>query len=116
MQIAEMICAKETGGLSLGTWLEHQESNILGRFTIRRRKGYGGTGVMCRGNQRGPIFVRDADREASLITLGEGCEQSGWRVQAYVLMPNHYHCLLETPAGNWVARMSPRAGSKNVPP
>ena len=49
--------------------------------------------------------MTDADREAFLITLGEGCEQSGWRVHAYVLMPNHYHCLLETPAGNLVAGM-----------
>jgi putative transposase len=67
--------------------------------------GYGGTSVMCRGDQREPIFVTDADREVFLTTLGEGCEQAGWRVHAYVLMPNHYHCLLETPTGNLVAGM-----------
>jgi REP element-mobilizing transposase RayT len=60
---------------------------------------------MCRGDQREPIFATDADREVFLVTLGEGCEQTGWRVHAYVLMPNHYHCLLETPTGNLVAGM-----------
>jgi REP element-mobilizing transposase RayT len=60
---------------------------------------------MCRGDQRGPIFVSDADRELFLTTLEEGCEQTGWRVHAYVLMRNHYHCLLETPTGNLVAGM-----------
>jgi len=60
---------------------------------------------MCRGDQREPIFLTDADREVFLTTFGEGCEQAGWRVHAYVLMPKHYHCLLETPTGNLVAGM-----------
>ena len=61
--------------------------------------------VMCRGDQGEPIFVSDADREMCLTPLGEGCEQTGWRVPAYVLMRNHYHSLLETPTGNLVAGM-----------
>ena len=61
--------------------------------------------VMCRGDQREPIFATDADREVFLATLGEGCEQTGWRVHAYVLMPNHYHLLVETPEPNLVEGM-----------
>ena len=47
--------------------------------------------VMCRGDQRKPIFRSDADRELFLTTLGEACEQTGWRIHAYVLMRHHYH-------------------------
>ena len=61
--------------------------------------------VMCRGDRRETIFQSDADRELFLTTLGEACEQTGWRIHAYVLMRNHYHCLLETPTGNLVAGM-----------
>ena len=60
---------------------------------------------MCRGDQGEPIFVSDADQEMFLTPLGEGCEQTGWRVPAYLLMRNHYHGLLETPTGNLVAGM-----------
>jgi putative transposase len=61
--------------------------------------------VLCRGDQREPIFRNDADHELFLKTLAEGCEKTGWRVHAYVLMPNHYHWLIETPEGNLVAGM-----------
>ena len=40
-----------------------------------------------------------------LQTLGESCERAGLVVHSYVLMSNHYHLLLETPAGNLVAGM-----------
>jgi REP element-mobilizing transposase RayT len=40
-----------------------------------------------------------------LSTLEEGCQQTGWRGHAYVLMSNHYHLLLETPEANLVAGM-----------
>ncbi|AKJ63425.1 Transposase [Kiritimatiella glycovorans] len=40
-----------------------------------------------------------------LSTLEEACQQTGWRVHAYVLMSNHYHVLLETPEANLVAGM-----------
>ena len=61
--------------------------------------------VMCRGDRREPIFLSDADRELFVATLGQVCEKTGWRVHAYVLMPNHYHLLLETPEPNLVAGM-----------
>jgi REP element-mobilizing transposase RayT len=38
-----------------------------------------------------------------LKTLAESCKRAGFVVHSYVLMNNHYHLLLETPAGNLVA-------------
>ena len=61
--------------------------------------------VMARGNQGRRIYADDPDRKRWLETLAEGCEQTGWRIHAYVLMPNHYHLLAETPEANLVAGM-----------
>jgi putative transposase len=61
--------------------------------------------VMSRGNDRKRIYF---DREAHLLfldTLDEACGKTGWRIHAYVLMPNHYHLLLGTPQANLVAGM-----------
>jgi len=60
---------------------------------------------MNRGDRREAIFKDDADRELFLSTLGECCGKTGWEVHAYCLMPNHFHMVLETPAGNLVAGM-----------
>ncbi len=61
--------------------------------------------VMCRGDRQEAIFRDNIDRERILETLWEGCERTGWRIHAYVLMGNHYHLLLETPEPNLVAGM-----------
>ena len=61
--------------------------------------------VMCRGDRREAIFLGDGDREMFLETLAEVCGRTGFRVHSYVLMGNHYHLLLETPAANLVAGM-----------
>ena len=61
--------------------------------------------VLCRGDRREAIFFDDEDRQGFLATLGEVCERTGFVVHSYVLMDNHYHLLLETPAGNLVAGM-----------
>ncbi len=61
--------------------------------------------VMCRGDRREPIFRTDADRLLMLDTLSEVHERTGWLVHSYVLMPNHYHFLLETPEPNLVSGM-----------
>jgi putative transposase len=61
--------------------------------------------VMARGNRGQEIFVDEADRRMWRMTLGEACEKAGWRIHAYVMMNNHYHLLVETPAGNLVAGM-----------
>ena len=61
--------------------------------------------VMCRGDHREAIFKGDEDRRTFLETLGQVCDRTGWRIHAYVLMPNHYHLLLETPSGGLVDGM-----------
>jgi len=40
-----------------------------------------------------------------LTTLGEVCEKTGWQVDAWCLMRNHFHLVLETPQANLVAGM-----------
>jgi putative transposase len=72
--------------------------------------------VMCRGNNGQMIFEPTSNgrgvgakkgdgQRLFLRTLEEACEQTGWRIHAYVLMGNHYHILLETPEANLVAGM-----------
>ena len=51
------------------------------------------------------IFKDDADRHLFVGTLGEACAKTGWQVHAYVLMPNHFHLVVETPQPNLVAGM-----------
>ena len=46
-----------------------------------------------------------ADRQRFVETLGEVCAKTGWQVHAYVLMPNHFHVVVETPQPNLVAGM-----------
>ena len=61
--------------------------------------------VMNRGDRRELIFMDDADRQRFVETLGEVCAKTGWQVHAYVLMPNHFHLVVETPQPNLVAGM-----------
>ena len=61
--------------------------------------------VMNRGDRREPIFQDDADRQRFVETLAEACAKTGWQVHAYVLMPNHFHLVVETPQPNLVAGM-----------
>lgn len=61
--------------------------------------------VMNRGDRREPIFGDDTDRQCFVETLGEVCAKTGWQVHAYVLMPNHFHLVVETPQPNLVAGM-----------
>lgn len=53
--------------------------------------------VTARGDRREPIVEDDADRLAWVDLLGRVARRFGWRVQAWVLMSNHYHLVLETP-------------------
>lgn len=56
--------------------------------------------VTARGNGREEIFLCDDDRERFLEQLKEAMEADEVVLYAYVLMPNHYHLLVETPLGN----------------
>ena len=61
--------------------------------------------LMNRGDRREPIFQDDQDRELFLQTFTEVCTKTGWQVHAYVLMPNHFHLVVETPGANLVSGM-----------
>jgi len=67
--------------------------------------------VMNRGDRRERIFMDDADRQRFVDTLGEACAKTGWQIHAYVLMPNHFHVVVETPQPNLVAGMKWLLGS-----
>ncbi|RNC67441.1 MAG: hypothetical protein ED859_14510 [Desulfuromonadales bacterium] len=56
--------------------------------------------VTSRGNEQKDIFKSRKDREKFLEYLASATERYGAAVHAYCLMSNHYHLLLETPAGN----------------
>ncbi len=57
--------------------------------------------VTQRGNRRQPVFFSDADYQAYLGLLAEGCREAEVAVWAYCLMPNHVHLILvpSTPDG-----------------
>ena len=61
--------------------------------------------VMNRGDRREDIFLDDPDRLQFLDTLGEACEKTDWVVQAYCLMRNHFHLVVETPRANLAVGM-----------
>ncbi len=61
--------------------------------------------VMNRGDRREAIFKDDADRQRFVETLDEACAKTGWQVHAYILMPNHFHLVVETPQPNLVTGM-----------
>jgi REP element-mobilizing transposase RayT len=52
-----------------------------------------------------------ADRQRFVDTLGEVCAKTCWQVHAYVLMPNHFYWVVETPPPNLVAGMKWLLGS-----
>ncbi|MFZ5569185.1 MAG: REP-associated tyrosine transposase [Thermodesulfobacteriota bacterium] len=56
--------------------------------------------VTSRGNERKAIFKSDRDRERFLIYLATATERYQAVIHVYCLMNNHFHILLETPAGN----------------
>ena len=53
--------------------------------------------VIQRGNNRQPVFLDHADREAMLALLADNAARFGIAWHAYVLMDNHFH-LLATPS------------------
>lgn len=61
--------------------------------------------VMNRGDRREPIFRDDLDHKRFLATLGEVCRKTDWQIHAFVLMPNHFHLVIETPNANLVTGM-----------
>jgi len=56
--------------------------------------------VTSRGNEQKDVFKSQKDREKFLSYLESATERYGAVIHAYCLMNNHFHLLLETPAGN----------------
>src|SRR4030067_802472 len=52
--------------------------------------------VMNRGTARQNIFLNDHDQQGFLHLLGQTSQMWGLQVDAYCLMDNHYHLLVET--------------------
>ena len=53
--------------------------------------------VTARGNERKEIVRDDADRETFVRVLASVVSRYGWVLHGWVLMPNHYHLVVETP-------------------
>ena len=56
--------------------------------------------ITSRGNERSPVFLSQRDREKFLSYIESASERYKAVIHVYCLMDNHYHLLLETPAGN----------------
>ncbi len=56
--------------------------------------------ITARGNERGRIFVSDADRAQFLERLRQSLLRYDVALHAYVLMGNHYHLIAETRRAN----------------
>ena len=56
--------------------------------------------LTVRGNGRAAVFLEPGDYERFMEQLDAALEADGVVLYAYVLMPNHYHLFVETPAGN----------------
>lgn len=56
--------------------------------------------VINRGNYRREVFESVGAAQSFVETMEEAVALYGWRLHAYVLMNNHFHLVLETPAAN----------------
>jgi REP element-mobilizing transposase RayT len=61
--------------------------------------------IISRGNYRADVFAADTTKAAFEACLLEAAAKSGWRLHAFAIMSNHFHLLVETPAGNLVLGM-----------
>ncbi len=56
--------------------------------------------ITARGNERKKFFFSHRDYEKFLSYLTHALQKYGVILHAYVLMPNHYHLMIETPRAN----------------
>jgi REP element-mobilizing transposase RayT len=53
--------------------------------------------VTCRGNAQAKIFFNDHDRKAFIDLLRRSSDIYQVEILAFVLMANHFHCIVKTP-------------------
>ena len=70
--------------------------------------------LIRRGNNRGPIFVDDDDRELFLALFEAASIQHGVDVNAYALMSNHYHAIVTPPNGDCLCLLMRDLGREYV--
>jgi len=70
--------------------------------------------ITARGTDRKPIYRDERDYQRFCELLGEVAERFRWQIHAYVLMPNHFHLLVETLDANVSASMHWLAVSYSV--
>ncbi len=70
--------------------------------------------IWQRGNNRQAIFFADADYKAYLSWMYQGAKRYGCALHAYVLMPNHIHCLITPDTIDSVGRMMQFVGRNYV--
>ena len=56
--------------------------------------------VLSQGDRRKLILWDDQDPAAFVGTLEQPCAKTGWQLQAWCLMSNHFHVAFETPRAN----------------
>lgn len=61
--------------------------------------------IVNRGDRSEAIVRDDTDRERFLETLHQTCQKTGWRVDAYCLLTDHFHLIVQTPEPNLVDGM-----------
>jgi len=61
--------------------------------------------VINRGNYRADVFKTAGAKASFEDCLFEACAKSGWLLHAFVVMRNHFHLAIETPAGNLISGM-----------
>ncbi len=61
--------------------------------------------VTSRGNRKQPIFLEQRDFALFRRLLGSVMRDRAWTSLSYCLMPNHYHLVVETAAGDLSAGM-----------
>lgn len=61
--------------------------------------------VISRGNYCKELFLSENTGKAFERAIFEAVGRCGWKLHAYVIMANHYHLAVETPAPNLVDGM-----------
>jgi REP element-mobilizing transposase RayT len=56
--------------------------------------------VVNRGNYRRSLFVNEGAHLAFENCLFEACGKSGWLLEGFCVMTNHFHLVVRTPRGN----------------